>query len=76
MGEKVDFSQDIFSILAEQEPSSDEPEQPEVQFPLWDVLKEIDRRLRRADRDRGPSTREYMSAHPEEVERIKKKHGL
>ena len=76
MGEKVDFSRNIFSILAEQEPSSAEPEQLEEQFPLWDILKEIDRRMRRADRDRGPGTREYMNAHPEEVERIKRKHGL
>lgn len=74
---KVDFSQEIFSILSESEKQEPSPsEDVNYQFPLWDILKEIDRRDRRADRDRGKDIREYMEAHPAVVEKVRKKHGL
>jgi len=77
MSSKVDFSNEMFSVLSEggkQEHSS--LECIDYQLPLWDILKEIDRRGRRAERDKSGSIREYISAHPEEVERIRKKHGV
>jgi len=74
MGE-VDFSTEMFSVLAEGEESPSEANEAHP-FPLWDVLKEIDRRMRRGERDKGPGTREYLRTHPEELERVKKKYGL
>lgn len=72
---KVDFSREIFSTLAEGEKLPAKVDDT-YQFPLWDILKEIDRRARRAERDKGRDVRGYMGTHPAEVERIRKKHGL
>lgn len=73
MGE-TDFSGEMFSVLAEGEKRGHIS--LEYQFPLWDILKEISRRARRTERDKGKGIREYMSSHADEVERIRKKHGL
>lgn len=77
MSSKVDFSHEMFSVLAEGE-KVEHPELIEghLQFPLWDILKELDRRVRRSERDRSRDIRDYMVAHPSEVERVRKKHGL
>ena len=74
---KVDFSGEMFSVLAEGEKQKHSPlEYANYQFPLWDILKEIDRRVRRVERDKSKDIREYMNTHPDEVERIRGKHGL
>ncbi len=73
----VDFGSEIFSMLSEggkQEHS--QLEHADYRFPLWDILREIDRRTRRAGRDKGRDIRDYMGAHPDVVEKIREGHGL
>lgn len=73
----VDFNGEMYSALREGEEQGRVPlESANYQFPLWDILKEIDRRTRRAGRDKGGQVREYIREHPEAAEEVRRKHGL
>lgn len=74
---KVDFSGEMFSVLAEgskREHSLSEFDN--YQFPEWDILRELERRGRRFERDKGKDIREWMKGHVEEVERVRRKYKL
>jgi len=72
---KVNFSNEMFSVLAEGEKSKHPlSEFDDYQFPEWDILRELGRRNRRTERDKGKDIREYMRHNPERVEEIRKKY--
>ena len=67
MGSKIDFSKDIYRLLG-----CVTEEGEFLDFPDWDVLKELDRREKRKKRvSSGSKVRTWMKEHPEEVEKIK-----
>lgn len=84
MGRRVDFKGtfDFEQLQVSEDVKALEAEH--VDFPLWDVLKELQRRERRRVRDRtrdgrdeeSKAVRAYMSANPQIVEEIKRKYGL
>ena len=72
---KVDFSGEIFSTLAEGGKSKYSLSELEgYTFPEWDVLRELERRGRRAERERNMNVREWMRLNPEKVEEIRRRH--
>lgn len=74
--DKVDFSGEMFSVLAEGEKVEHSlSEFDNYQFPEWDILRELGRRNRRTERDKGKDIRGWMRRNPEKVEEIRKKHG-
>jgi len=71
---KVDFSDEMFSVLAEGEKVKHSlSEFDGYEFPEWDILKELERRNRRSERDKGKNIREWMRNNPEKVEEIRRK---
>lgn len=66
---KIDFSKDIYRLLG----CVDEGGEL-LEFPDWDVLKELDRREKRRKRasNNDRRVREWMREHPEEVERVRR----
>lgn len=67
---KIDFSKDIYKLLG---CITEEGEL--LEFPDWDVLKELDRREKRKHRtsENTRRVRAWMKEHPEAVERVRKK---
>ena len=65
---KIDFSKDIYRLLGCVAEGGEL-----LEFPDWDVLKELDRREKRGKRisNNGRKVREWMKEHPDEVQRVK-----
>lgn len=78
---RIDFAGELYSDLSSEEDELTElPDLEGLHFPLWDILKEIDRREKRRKRDventrRRAATRRYMREHPEIVERLSRSEG-
>ena len=76
---EIDFEGEVYSLLHGEGQDTDLTEEFDLDFPVWDVLKEIDRRSRRAGRKRSSvkrpdkriDIRKYMREHPDYVEKLK-----
>ena len=70
---KIDFSRDIYKLLG---CVTEEGEL--LEFPDWDVLKELDRREKRKHRvsEYTRRIREWMREHPDEVARVRERREM